>query len=567
MKLNRWNRLLSLAFIGLMLFSSAASARETSVMQFARDCLTEVFGYTEEELEDFVFETREDGTVACWPKAHPNWIYTAQRRQSGDMDAASPFYTGFTGFCGENAVRLLLSRIREKGWIAAWSEESKAALLEACQEQDVRVSTEMYLSESPSQALQGFFESCYGSAASWTQALWELRDSAFAEYGLTPEEIPFHISGVRRFSLKRNDQTEALRMYVLFDGGACPDELKEAFSDPHLTGWACQSGALRFDENAQDRDKDMGQGLAAFEKDGKRQLVQLVYQHGGWMAYPLGTNALYPSGDYRVTFDAMQNAFAVQYRLNDDETASFYLTPGLSSRDGVKIVNTAFDNYERVNRKTGEAVWISVSNRNMPTWRKELTPDGISYPVVDFPSYLGVMPITEFPTVLKAARQYAYPGLPEGYAFSEGVNLRTQKSSRSRSHGVLNAGTLLPVLETLPGDPSEWIRTRVGFLEGYVTDTYVRAGAPRAAAQDALPVAETQKETALKKGTGLFDGTLQALPAGTKMHVIIDAGDWLYVDVPRGDIQFLMDVEGAFGYVRKSDVVFLSTPAGLDWAE
>ena len=52
MRLNKWNRLLSLAIIGLLLFSSAASARETSVMQFARDCLTEVFGYTEEELEE-----------------------------------------------------------------------------------------------------------------------------------------------------------------------------------------------------------------------------------------------------------------------------------------------------------------------------------------------------------------------------------------------------------------------------------------------------------------------------------------------------------------------------------
>ena len=66
---------------------------------------------------------------------------------------------------------------------------------------------------------------------------------------------------------------------------------------------------------------------------------------------------------------------------------------------------------------------------------------------------------------------------------------------------------------------------------------------------------------------GLFDGTVQTLPAGMKMHVIIENDDWLYVDVPQGEIEFLMDVNGVFGYVRKSDVTFLPIIPGLDWAE
>ncbi len=148
-----------------------------------------------------------------------------------------------------------------------------------------------------------------------------------------------------------------------------------------------------------------------------------------------------------------------------------------------------------------------------------------------------------------------------------GVNQRTQRSSRSATHGVLNAGTLLPVLERLPGDPSEWIRTKVGFLEGFVVNTYVHDGQTQSGRLSALPVVEAQKEIPLKKGMGLFDGTVQTLLAGTKMHVIIDNGDWLYVDVPQGEIGFLMDVEGTFGYVRKSDVTFLSTIPGLNWAE
>ena len=557
---------LTLALALLLLFSKT-SAQAVSIREFAEGCLTEVLGYTEEEVKDFVFEEREGGVLAYWPKEHPSWVYTTAYRNNVPLESTTPFDTGYTGFCGENAVRELLRTMKEKGWISEWSEESKNALLDACLENNVRISTEMYLSESAAQGLQGFFESCYGPAAGWTDALFELRDSVFAEYGLTMEELPFHVLGVRRISRRNIYQSDLTRTYTLFDGGEYPDELKAAFSDPHLTGWTCHSGALSFDESREKPGKGTGKGLAAFEKDGKRQLVQLVFQDGQWTVYPLGTNALYPTGDYRVTFDTQQNAFAVQYLLSDDETAAFYLSCGQIKRDDVILSCTTINSYERVNRKTGEAIWIGVNRSGMPTWQKELTPDGMPYPVANFPSYLGVTPITEFPTTLEAARQSVFPGMPEGYVYSVEVNLRTQRSSRSTSHGVLNAGTLLPVLERLPGDPSEWIRTKVGFLEGFVVDTYVHDGQTQSANLSALPTVEAQKDIPLKKGTGLFDGTVQTLPAGTKMHVIIENGDWLYVDVPQGEIEFLMDVDGTFGYVRKADVTFLSIIPGLDWAE
>ena len=566
MRIGNRKGILALALALLLLFS-CASAQAVSIREFAENCLTEVLGYTEEEAKDFVFEEREGGVLAYWPKEHPSWVYTTVYKNNVPLESTTPFDTGYTGFCGENAVRELLRTMKEKGWISEWSEESKNALLDACLENNVRISTEMYLSESAAQGLQGFFESCYGPAAGWTDALFELRDSVFAEYGLTMEELPFHVLGVRRISRRNIYQSDLTRTYTLFDGGEYPDELKAAFSDPHLTGWTCHSGALSFDESREKPGKGTGKGLAAFEKDGKRQLVQLVFQDGQWTVYPLGTNALYPTGDYRVTFDTQQNAFAVQYLLSDDETAAFYLSCGQIKRDDVILSCTTINSYERVNRKTGEAIWIGVNRSGMPTWQKELTPDGMPYPVANFPSYLGVTPITEFPTTLEAARQSVFPGMPEGYVYSVEVNLRTQRSSRSTSHGVLNAGTLLPVLERLPGDPSEWIRTKVGFLEGFVVDTYVHDGQTQSANLSALPTVEAQKDIPLKKGTGLFDGTVQTLPAGTKMHVIIENGDWLYVDVPQGEIEFLMDVDGTFGYVRKADVTFLSIIPGLDWAE
>jgi hypothetical protein len=562
MKMGTMKRIIWLALV-MALTVSVALADEQDLRQYAEDNLTEVYGYLEEEVRDFVFETRQDGSLAFWPKAHPGWIYTVFRGAYGQMDGTTPFHTGYTGYCGENAVRELLRTMEEKNWISEWSEESKNALLDACLENNVRISTEMYLSESAAQGLQGFFESCYGPTAGWTDALFELRDSVFVEYGLMMEESPFHVQGVHRISRRNIYQSDLTRTYTLFEG-EYPDELNAAFSDPHLTGWTCHSGALSFDESREKPGKGTGKGLAAFEKDGKRQLTQLSCLNGQWTINPLGTNAVYPTGDYRVTYDLQHNAFAVQYRLNDDETAAFYLSPNQAKREHSTLCSTVINSYERVNRKTGEAVWIGLYGSGMPTWNKELPLDEI---VANFPRYLGVIPITEFPTTLEGARHSVFPGLPEGYVYSGGVNLRTQRSSRSASHGVLNAGTLLPVLERLPGDPSEWIRTKVGFLEGFVVETYVGEGQTQTARLSALPVAETAKEIALKKGTGLFDGTVQALPAGTKMHVIIENGDWLYVDVPQGEIGFLMDVDGTFGYVRKAGVTFLSIIPGLDWAE
>ena len=559
----KWLILLTLI---LTLTVSPVLAEERGLLPYAMDNLTEVYGYLSDEVKDFVFEPQADGSLAFWPKAHPGWVYTAFFNAFGQVDGATPFHTGYTGYCGENAVRDLLRNIRDNRWIASWTEENKAALLDACLEENVRISTDLYLSESAAQALQAFFESCYGPTAGWTDALFELRDSVFEEYGLTVDETPFHVYGVRRISRRNIYQSDLTRTYTLFEG-EYPDELKAAFSDPHLSGWACFGGALSFDESREKPGEGSGFGLAAFEKGEKRQLVQLASRDGQWTAYPLGTNALYPTGDYRVTYDLQHNAFTVQYRLNDDETATFFLSLGRIGREGIPLNYTSIDSYERINRKTGEAVWISLGNSGMPTWQKELTPDGMPYPVANFPCYLGVTPITEFPTTLEAARQSVFPGMPEGYVYSVGVNLRTQRSSRSATHGVLKAGTLLPVLERLPGDPSEWIRTKVGFLEGFVTATYVHEGQSRSAQLNVLPVAEAQEEIPLKKGTGLFDGTVQTLPAGTKMHVIIENDDWLYVDVPQGEIEFLMDVDGAFGYVRKADVTFLSIIPGLDWAE
>ena len=65
----------------------------------------------------------------------------------------------------------------------------------------------------------------------------------------------------------------------------------------------------------------------------------------------------------------------------------------------------------------------------------------------------------------------------------------------------------------------------------------------------------------------MFDGTVGTYPAGTRMHVIFEAGDWLYVDIPSGEVSWLMDPDGTFGYVHKNDVEEMTASCLIDWAE
>ena len=558
-----------LLFILLILFLllPAAVAEKVDLTAWAQTYLTESLGYSKEEAKDFVFEAQPDGSLRFWPQAHPSWVYITYTNEIGHPLCDIPFATGFTGTKDENTIRDLLKLANEKGWFRHWDGQAHEAFMDAMKENAVRFNTDIYFAQTGCQAVQAFFECCYGPDAMWPDALTELRDSVLAQNDLTWQETPFHVPGVRRTRRLPTVSDDVERTLTLFDSAA-PEELAEAFAAPFLAGWTVQSGAAVY-YAYQDEKQNSGFGLAAFEKDGKRQLALLTARENQWSAVPLGENALYPTGDYRVTFGRYQNSLAIQYSLNEGETAAFYVDLYLATKTSPEMGYCRIENYEYTNRKTKEAVWIDVSTINQPTWYQELFPypDGTKYPTVPFPAYLGQVPISEFPTTLQEAKDYTYPGLPENCTLSSSVNLRTQTSSQSRSLGVLKAWSVLPVLETLPGTSYPWIHTKVGFLEGYVASNYTLGGVSFSPVMAPQPVAKAKREITLKNGTGLFAGTVASFPAGTKMHVVMEDSDWLYVDVPRGEMEYLMDPEGAFGYVKKEDVLMASMICMLDWTE
>ena len=564
-------RSIVILFVCLLCFAGTPTPAECSggidLMSRAVSDLTEVLGYTAAEAEAFVFEKRGDGSVCFWHPDHPDWVYSVFiDRKTGQVSGLVPFDTGYARYRGENTVRHLLRVIRDKGYFTHWDMETHGELLTLMEKENIRPATEMLFAESAGSAVHGFFESCYGPESGWPEALCGLYRSVMEECGLTREAEPFHHPGIR-VSVRR-EATGALRTVTLFEE-EIPEEWQTVLADSNLEGWHCQSGAVRaFDWSRSGRETPSmisGSGLAAFEKDGRRLLVQLSAVDDEWRVFPLGENALYRDGDYRVTYDGLHQSLAVEYLFDGGGRTVFYLSPGADAQGAWCPIGAC----ETLDPVSGEYLWIPVGSGEPATWKHENTPagpEGADFRV-RFPSQLGLVPIESFPTSPEEARLCDYPGLPEGYALVDGVNFRTGTSSRSRSYGMLEPGVMIPVLEVLPGDPNAWIHTRIGTLEGYVAANYTSLGTRTPSLVRPQTVARAKKEITLKNGTGLFAAPAGSFPAGTVMHVVFADGDWLYVDVPRGEMTWLMDPEGRFGYVGRDEVTLAFSLCRLEWMD
>ena len=562
----------------LALLMPAAHADGNELREIAVAGITEVLGYTAREAADFVFEPQADGSLRYWPKAHPDWVY-ASYYEDGNVRGSTPFDTGYVRYSGENAMHEALRAAREQGWFAHWDDAARTALLGLLRENGVRVTLELAMADSAALAVDGLLESCCGPQPRWTDALRSLRDGLLAEYGLTAARPPFRVPGVRSYTAP--DRTSpAERTIILFDGQA-PELLQTLFDDPRLSGWTLTTGALRIldwgdnDEMRRaglsgfERDGHINAawGLAAMEKDGHRRLFQITVKDDTFALYPLGERALRQTGDYRVGYDSAMECFTVVYPLNADETLTMYLTPvAFFSADG-KRHDQVYCNIcagERVNRRTGEAQWLGLNSAYGPTWKDQWEMAHVRPTMVCFMPFLGMQDIADFPLTLEEGKRSC---LPEDIALTQGVNFRSKTSSHSKAYGELLPGVPIPILDVQPGDPFPWVHTRLGFHEGYVVKHYVRLGTEQLSDTSPQTVAKAKGEIPLKRGPGLLDGTVQTLLAGTVMHVIMEENGWLYVSVPRGEADWLMDQTGTFGYVKAADVWQASMLCQLDWME
>ena len=567
--------------------------------------LTEVFGYTAEEADAFTFDVIQDDTawtVAYYDPDHPSWIYTlvvdktTGRGVSGDTPFKGPDYVRYPG---ENAVRGGLRAARENGWFTDLSAENRAAFLQWMEQWGVDANDTLKAGLTSggitgAQAVHAYFESCYGDPGNWPEALTEWRDEELASYGfsmntaelavnsVTLETPPVYPQGITRYEDKNGSETYAVSITEF--AGETPPELAQALSHPMLAGWACICGAFRtlpaeaYAPDTQYVYSDTG--LLAMEKDGARALFSLWRLAGNelWTVRPVGQDTLLTGRDLLIAYDSDYNVYSLNYPLSDTETETFCVR-AIVYPDYRLLFQLEY--YRHVNAATGESVLIAAADGSQNAaddgaWYRVTTStaDGAiteEQVTVLVPPYLDYIDADAFPKTAEACRADAGYPLPDKYGAACGVHLREKTSSRSADLGMYEIGTLVEVLGETAGDPYPWCHVRIGSMEGYMSGIYVDYPGSVCCMKPLqtrfpLSVAKVKKDVGLKKGVGWFDGTVTTLPAGTKMHVLAERGNWLHVMVPQnGEPGWLMDINGTDGYVKASDVLTAATSQQLDW--
>lgn len=546
-------------------------------LSYAQSCLTEVYGYTAEDADGFTFGVAEtdEGVVVTYFN-HPGWNYTVVRSYDGSTVATTPFRaeSDYPYYPGEGSVRQGLYTARDGAWFTRWDETARSEM--AAWMDLWGVTPTPALAEglsngtlTPAQALNEFFLSCYGPETAWPKALTEWRDEELDSYGFVLEAVSQSSEGVRTYPLEDAQVTEFF--------GETPPELACALSNPNLSGWTPVSGAYIALQGLEST------GLTVFERGEERMLCSLWHDADGWFFLPVGDKALLPGREVSVRYGG-GGAFELRYPISEAESEVFSVTPTACAAsenftlrycrlNGYSYENTDTGAFLRIDSEVfGDGVsyrWYRMTNRDSAGQAATVT----STPVL-LPLFLDFWDISTFPRSEAAFYEAEGDVLPDGLGVVAGVRLRRETSTRSDILGDYFGGVPVEVLEELPGDPYPWYRVRIGRAEGYMSSLYVAypgsvcSMEPLQRSSSLPPMAAVTTDTALKVGTGWLDKSLATLPAGTRLRVLAEQGDWLHVAVADGHMGWLALTGGLEdGYVKAADVHIAATEAQLDWME
>ncbi len=554
--------------LALCLWLGAARAETTQAMrERASNLLTEVYGYTVAESQAFAVEGSEENGVTelrFYPADHPSWVYTAMYDENTNHETTTPFFPdalGRNGYPGEGTVREGVRRLRTE-WLPHWNDESRAAMREWMKQWNVSPNAALLESLamgklSPGDTLHAFLVSCYDEPIFWPKALgeWERELLDELELSVTGRQTP--VPGVARWQ-KHADTPGLVTRFV----GETPPEFEALFAT--LEGWSPLCGAVQaiaIQTQEEERKITSQVGLVAFAQGERRLLVLMTADETGvWRMESLGEDALYSDRDFWIDAGAGDFRFEIVYPISDTESEWFTL-----GRYGDEAEGCHIEGYTRVDTATGEGIsirfdWSGYTVTASKGYGRQ-EQETITRLLLPRPQQT---PLTTFPTTLEACREPVESPIPEGYGFTNGVHLRARTSSRSKDLGDYNAGALVKVLGREEGDPYDWYRVRVGSVEGYMSSIYVNyeGGEPTSAKRlEPLPVGEAKEDLRLKSRAGWFGGTVREVPAGTRMHIMAECGDWLHVMIPREEITWLMDVDGTDGYVKADEVELVSLTA------
>ena len=333
-----------------------------------------------------------------------------------------------------------------------------------------------------------------------------------------------------------------------------PGEVREAFSGLLLEGDTVLSGTYYATWYKNTPGVMQSQkALMLVQRGSKTLVMSACWENGAWNACIESDNFVAPGAKAQATtlaryyIDTECDAYPAItcgeeiYRLKIDEAGRVRVDTYIRTEsDGSKV--SIFSHI------SGFSYRRTKGNDELESWSE--------YGAA--PERLCAWTMDTFPKDVGEIQQYilAHPvALGVDEVILHGGNFRMQPTSNSKSMGQYSAKAKL--LDTKMGTKWPWYHVQVGHLTGWVSGNYVTTDS-----QDRLHyygmesgagrVARAKREISLRT---LPDGeTKQTIPAGTLMHVVIENDGWAHVIIPRGEITWKTDWDGAYGFVKADEV-------------
>ena len=157
--------------------------------------------------------------------------------------------------------------------------------------------------------------------------------------------------------------------------------------------------------------------------------------------------------------------------------------------------------------------------------------------------------------------------LNDDEAYIVGVNLRENATGKSKTWGKYTAK--VQILGQKAGSDAPWFNVRVGNLEGWASGIYVHRQRKETqedvygAAVTLHPVGRIKRRTALLQTHG--GESIMQLEQDVYVHVLGECDGFLHVIVPRGELTWMTDWDGIYGFVRKEDLAVGISKADASW--
>ena len=578
------NKLLSLLLLVCILATSIPCAmannftyfQKEDQLDYAKGCLTEVFGYSYEDAESFCFQQSEqDGiaTVRYWHPDFPDWVYTSQFSLTDGQHLSShtPFASSYQGYPGENSVRFILSQVHKENLLANWNKAARQRFGEIMEQDGFQPNADLEkgllnATYTAQEALEDFFASCYGDADQWPEAVCEWYQWFLSAYQLESAKSAETTEGVTRYRIEDEPPRVLTEFYH-----TTPLELVDVLKHPMLEGWTVISGTtLEFEAPLVPDSAIRSVGLIALGREEDRLLCCVEKTEDDWHIVPIAKTALPRGCDPVITrSDPLSYPYGNRFHIAweneqyQDVLMEVWLLTKQSTRIAILHACQFTDPATKIQYQLQETSGIIALTTIDPETASEKT---LNLNNCAFPILLPYLNIT---TMLEAAKDPASVEtmvFPENIIACNGVHLRKEATTHSKDQGTLMAGTLATKLGTQKGKDAPWYHVKIGLLEGYVSGVYVDE-IPLYTSTSTLPVAIATEDAALVENTGLFAPKVADISKGTSMHIIMEQGNWYYVCIPQTQPAGMwMDPDGTYGYIKADQVQVGNSLMQLEWA-